>query len=167
MNDLRLVRYTREEVEMLLELLPFRDPRERVRDSVSGFVGVLEAMSLGLGVGLFLFVILGLAGVRLSDGMLVFLFLGLPGLFFTGGLLLYLWHLAVRPDRETAAFEYSYQWKRLRDTTSIPPAYWAPEILDRFEEYLTSGRAASIAECVTLYKTEASADAGPLSLQPQ
>lgn len=154
MNDLHLVRYTRTEAEILLELMPFRNPKQRLHDSVNGFVGVLDAMTLGLGVGLFLFVGFGLAGARLSNAVLLYLFLGLPGLFFLGALLLYLWHLAVRPDKERAEFEYAYLWKRLRDTTPIPPTYWDPEVLHQFEAYLVSGRAGTIAECIALWGAE-------------
>lgn len=171
MNDLQLIRYTREEAGMLLDLMPFRNPRERVRDSVHGFVGVLDAMTLGLGVGLFLFVGFGLVGAKLSNAVLYYLFLGLPGLFFAGALLLYLWHLAIRPDQDTAESEYNYLWKRLRGTTPIPPAYWDPEILNRFEAYLLNGRASSLAECIALYDASSIApppsDGGRLRSAPQ
>ncbi|HWI51002.1 MAG TPA: hypothetical protein VNT01_02525 [Symbiobacteriaceae bacterium] len=154
MNDLQLVRYTREETEALLELMPMQDPKQRLRSSLHGFMGVLDAMTLGLALGLFLFIGFGLAGVQLSDAVLIYLFIGLPGAFFAGALVLYFYGLAVRPDRQTAKFEYDYQWKRLRDTTPIPPAHWDPEILGRFETFLVEGRATTIAECAALYQAE-------------
>lgn len=163
MNHLHMIRYTREEVEIMAELAPLAEPKERLKGNFRGFLTVMETASAGLAVGLFFFLIAGLVGGHLSDRVVAILFLGLPALFFLIGLLAFLWHQAQQPDVKTAREDLKAAWRRLSYLSTIPAEYWSFEALSRFEAYIEEGRASTVEECIALYAQEGGRPAHPFS----